>query len=36
MVKVGNGEKAKFWTSPWIDGICPKDTATKLFKKEIT
>jgi hypothetical protein len=36
MVKVGNGEKAKFWTSPWTDGICPKDTTTKLFKKEIT
>ena len=32
VVSVGNGEKARFWTSPWLDGLRPKDIAPKLFK----
>lgn len=32
VVSVGNGENAKFWTSPWLDGICPKDIAPKIFE----
>jgi hypothetical protein len=32
MVKVGNGEKAKFSTSPWIDSISPR-TLHQNFSK---
>jgi hypothetical protein len=31
-VIVGDGEKAKIWTSPWLAGLWPKDIAPKLFK----
>jgi hypothetical protein len=39
MVKVGNGEKEKFWTSPWIDGIFPKgncNNSSKYHKAKIS
>ena len=32
VVSVDNGEKAKFWTSPWVNGIRPRDIAPKLFE----
>ena len=30
-VQVGDGTRAKFWESPWLDGIRPKDIATKIY-----
>jgi hypothetical protein len=30
---VENGEKPKFWTSPEVDGICPKNVTPKIYKK---
>jgi hypothetical protein len=32
-VTVGNRDKAKFWTSPWVDGICPMHIAPKVYEK---
>jgi hypothetical protein len=31
---VGNGEKGKFWTLPWLDGGWPKDIAPSSLQKE--
>jgi hypothetical protein len=31
IVQIGNGHKAKFWDSPWIDGCAPRDLAPRLF-----
>jgi predicted RNA-binding protein YlxR (DUF448 family) len=31
IVQIGNGHKAKFWDSPWIDGCAPRDLASRLF-----
>jgi hypothetical protein len=31
-VLLGNGNKAKFWDSPWLDGSAPRDIAPRLFK----
>jgi hypothetical protein len=31
-VTIDNEEKAKFWTSPWLGGLCPPDLAPDLFK----
>jgi hypothetical protein len=28
---VANGEKTRFWTSPWFAGLWPKHSAPKLF-----
>ena len=30
-VSVGNGCKAKFWESSWLNGMRPKDIAPKIF-----
>ena len=30
-VQVGDGTRAKFWESPWLDGIRPKDIASKIY-----
>ena len=30
-VQVGDGMRAKFWESPWLDGIRPKDIASKIY-----
>jgi hypothetical protein len=32
VASIRNGEKAKFWTSHWLDGICPNYIAPKIFK----
>ena len=32
IVTVGNGEKATFWTSSWLNGLRPKDIAPKLYE----
>jgi hypothetical protein len=32
LVTLGNGAKAKFWDSPWLDGHAPRDVAPNLFK----
>ncbi|CAN6171901.1 unnamed protein product [Urochloa humidicola] len=31
-VTVGNGQKAKFWESTWLNGQAPRDLAPSLFK----
>jgi hypothetical protein len=31
-VTIDNRLKAKFWTSPWLGGLCPADLAPGLFK----
>ena len=31
-VCIGDGNKAKFWESPWLDGLRPKDIAPKIFE----
>ena len=31
-VTIGDGTKAKFWESPWLDGVLPKDIAPKNFE----
>jgi hypothetical protein len=31
VVNIGNGEKALFWESAWLNGMRPKDWAPKLF-----
>jgi hypothetical protein len=31
---VGNGEKGKFWTLPWLDGGWLKDIAPSPLQKE--
>jgi hypothetical protein len=28
---IGNGKKAKFWESSWLNGVCP-DVAPKIFE----
>ena len=30
-VTIGNGEKAKFWSDPWLEGCCPKDMAPLIY-----
>lgn len=32
VVTVGNGTKAKFWESSWLDGKAPRDLAPNLYK----
>lgn len=32
MVTLGNGEKASFWQSSWLDGQAPMDRFPDLFK----
>lgn len=32
LVKVGNGQKARFWESAWLNGIAPRDLASGLYK----
>lgn len=32
IVKVGNGQRARFWESPWLEGQAPRDIAPNLFK----
>jgi hypothetical protein len=32
VVTIGDGRKASFWKSPWLDGITPRDMAPNLFK----
>jgi hypothetical protein len=32
MVLLDNGNKVKFWDSPWLDGSAPRDIAPRLFK----
>lgn len=31
-VLLGNGWKARFWDSPWLDGAAPCDLAPTLYK----
>jgi hypothetical protein len=31
-VTIRNGEKASFGESSWLDGMCPKDIAPKIFE----
>lgn len=31
-VSIGDGSKAKFWESSWLDGLRPKDVAPKIFE----
>ncbi|CAN6246948.1 unnamed protein product [Urochloa humidicola] len=31
-VTVGNGNRARFWDSPWLEGIAPRDLAPNLYK----
>ena len=31
-VQIGNGAKAKFWESSWLDGKAPRDIAPSLYK----
>jgi hypothetical protein len=31
-VLLGNGRKAKFWESAWLDGMAPRDVALRLYK----
>ena len=31
-VTVGDENTAKFWESPWLDGLRPKDIAPKIFE----
>jgi len=31
-VHIGNGAKAKFWESCWLDGKAPRDVAPSLYK----
>jgi hypothetical protein len=31
-VTIGNGKKAKFWESSWLNGMHPKDIAPKIFE----
>lgn len=31
-VTLGNGNKAKFWQSSWIDGMAPMDIAPRLYR----
>jgi hypothetical protein len=31
-VVVGRGDKAKFWDSPWLGGLAPRELAPDLFK----
>ena len=39
-VKIGDGQKASFWESSWLQGVRPKDIAPKIFdiscKKGVT
>ena len=30
-VTVGNGCTARFWNSPWLNGLCPRDLAPSIF-----
>ena len=30
-VKIGDGSKALFWKSPWLDGLRPMDIAPRIF-----
>ena len=30
-VNVGNGRTARFWNSPWLNGLCPRDLAPGIF-----
>ena len=32
IVTVGDGKKAKFWESSWLNGLRPKDIAPKIFE----
>jgi hypothetical protein len=32
VVRLGNGNKARFWESAWLDGCAPRDLALRLFK----
>ncbi|XP_073360287.1 uncharacterized protein [Aegilops tauschii subsp. strangulata] len=31
-VTIGDGKKAKFWESSWLNGLRPKDVAPKIFE----
>lgn len=31
-VAIGDGQKASFWESPWLEGFRPKDIAPKIFE----
>ena len=30
-ITIGDGKTAKFWDSPWLDGLMPKDVAPSIF-----
>ena len=32
VVTIGDGRKALFWDSPWLDGHAPRDVAPNLYK----
>lgn len=32
MVNLGDGNKAKFWESTWLNGVAPRDIAPNLYK----